>query len=96
MSGSADRRFCGLRLSHESGRGPQTRWSTLHQDRVEQSENVYENKGQVQKVAEPHIARPNADHTSSGRSPEGGARPIAVSTHQITRCKIEGTKRECL
>jgi hypothetical protein len=26
----------------------------------EQSDNVYENKGQVQKVAEPYIARPNA------------------------------------
>ena len=31
----------------------------------EQSENVYENKGQVQKVAEPWTLRPNADRTSS-------------------------------
>jgi hypothetical protein len=38
---------------------------------TEQSENVYENKGQVQKVTESYSARPNADRTSSGRRPEG-------------------------
>ncbi len=38
----------------------------------EQSENVYENKEQVQKVAESWIARPNADRRSSGRWSEVG------------------------
>jgi len=38
----------------------------------EQSENVYENKGQVQKVAGPYSAGRNADRTSSGRRSEGG------------------------
>ena len=33
----------------------------------EQSENVYENKEQVQKVAESYSARPNVGRTSSGR-----------------------------
>ncbi len=38
----------------------------------EQSENVYENKGQVPKVAESCSVSPNADRTSPGRRSEGG------------------------
>jgi len=62
----------------------------------EQSENVYENKGQAQKVAEqlaagPHRCRGRACPTLVGASSNAGGRQ-AVPLRQ----KIEGTKRECL
>jgi hypothetical protein len=52
-SGSVDRRFCGLRVFHD-------RWGEPTPKSAEQSENVFENKGQVQKVAESYSARPKA------------------------------------
>jgi hypothetical protein len=53
-SGSADRRFCGLRLFHGRWGEPRTANTAVRAtpESREQSENVYENKGQVQKVAE--------------------------------------------
>jgi hypothetical protein len=54
MSGSADRRFCGLRLFHDGWGEPRTANTAgrATPESREQSQNVYENKGQVQKVAE--------------------------------------------
>jgi hypothetical protein len=54
MSGGADRRFCGLRLFHDRWGEPRTANTAVRATPKsrEQSENVYENKGQVQKVAE--------------------------------------------
>jgi len=45
-SGSADRRFCGLRLFHDHWDGPRTANSAVRATTksTEQSENVYENK----------------------------------------------------
>ncbi len=53
MSGSADRRFCGLRLFHRHCAKPRTANKAVRAtpNLTEQSENVYENKEQVQKVA---------------------------------------------
>jgi hypothetical protein len=53
-SGSADRRFCGLRLFHDCWDGTRTANTAVRATPKsgEQSENVYENKGQAQKVAE--------------------------------------------
>ena len=53
MSGSADRRFCGLRLFHRHRAKPRTANKAVRAtpNLTEQSENVYENKEQVQKVA---------------------------------------------
>jgi hypothetical protein len=63
MSGSADRRFCGLRLFHDRWGEPRTANTAVRATPTsrEQSENVYENKGQVQKVAELYSAGRNAD-----------------------------------
>ena len=49
-SGSADRPFCGLRLSHDDR--PRTARTAVRATPKsgEQSQNVYENKGQCQKV----------------------------------------------
>ena len=55
----------------------------------EQSQNIYENKGQVQKVAELRIARANADRLG----PQAGRQHTA---RRYFDCGIEGTKRECL
>jgi len=48
MSGSADRRFCGLRLFHHCWGWPRTANTAVRATPKsgEQSENVYENKGQ--------------------------------------------------
>jgi len=53
-SGSADRRFCGLRLFQAGADGPQTESAASHAtpELNERTENVYENKEQVQKVEE--------------------------------------------
>ena len=74
ISGSADRLFCGLRLFHDRWGRPRTANTAVRATPKsgEQSENVYENKRQVQKVAEPYSARPNADGTSSIRWSEVG------------------------
>jgi phage terminase large subunit-like protein len=73
-SGSADRRFCGLRLFHDRWGVPRTANTAVRATPKsgEQSENVYENKGQVQNVAEAHSARPSVGHTSLVRRSEGG------------------------
>ena len=50
---------CGFSMVAAYGRGPQTRRSALPcstAESREQSQNVYENKGQVQNVAEPGSA----------------------------------------
>jgi len=62
-SGSADRRFCGLRLFHERWGGLRTAITAVRATpkSAEQSENVCENKGQVQKVAD--------SPAGAGRSP---------------------------
>jgi len=72
MSGSADRRFCGLRLFHDPWGGPRTANTAVRATLKsgEQSENVYENKGQVQKGREtPHPARYSRHPLPTG---EGG------------------------
>jgi hypothetical protein len=53
-SGSADRRFCGLRLFHGRWGEPRTANTAVRAtpESREQTENVYENKGQGQKVEE--------------------------------------------
>jgi len=63
-SGSVDRRFCGLRLFHDRWGEPRTANTAVRATlkSAEQSENVYENKGQVQKVAESPGGRPKAHH----------------------------------
>jgi len=49
-SGSADHRFCGLRLFHERSDGSQIANALVRATKsAEQSQNVYENKGQVLK-----------------------------------------------
>ena len=50
-SGSADRRFYGLRVSRDRLDGVRTADTPVRAAKSpEQSQNVYENKGQVQKV----------------------------------------------
>ena len=58
----------------------------------EQSENVDENKGQVQKVAKSCSARPNADRTSSGRRSEGGGRLLDFWTPPLVARQNRGNK----
>ena len=59
-----------------------------------QSENVYENKGQVQKVAEPG----SADRRFCGLRLFHGCwvRPRTANTAPLFDCKIGGTKPECI
>jgi len=59
-SGSADRRFCGLRLFHDRQGEPRTASTAVRATPklAEQSENVHENKGRGQESQEtPHPAR---------------------------------------
>jgi hypothetical protein len=53
----------------------------------EQSENVYENKGQVQEVAESYSARPNADRNSSGA--QAGRRRLSPRLLDSSTCQSQ-------
>jgi len=57
-SGSADSRFCGLRLFYGCCDGLRTANTAVRATAksTEQSENVYENKAQVQNVTKPSSA----------------------------------------
>jgi hypothetical protein len=94
-SGSADHRFCGLRLFHGRWGGPRTANTAVRATPKsgEQSENVYENKGQVQKVEKSRSGGPEEDD-----KPLVGGRKLAAgsSTPQFLDHKIERTNRECL
>ncbi len=78
----------GKRAAVEVWSGTPMKCERIQKSR-EQSENVYENKGQVQKVAASKSARPNADRLG----PQAGRRSTAP--HRLD-CQIGGTKRECL
>jgi len=95
MSGSADRRFCGLRFFHDRWGGPRTepRRSALHQIGGT-SQNVYENKGQVQKSLKSRSC--GSQIKRSGRRCLGSKLfDFQLSTlNCLTR--IRRNKRECL
>jgi hypothetical protein len=59
MSGSEDRRICGLRLFHDRWSGTRTANTAVRATPKsrEQSQNVYENKGQVQNIVQAPEAR---------------------------------------
>jgi hypothetical protein len=80
MSGSANRRFCGLRLFHDRCGRPRTANTAVRATLKsgEQSENVYENKGRGQEVEKwkptgspifRATSRPSAGRCSTSRRP---------------------------
>jgi hypothetical protein len=111
-SGSADRRFCGLRLFHDRWGEPRTANTAIRATLKsgEQSENVYENKGRGQEVDNP-LTRLATLATlpdfwgpmdpigvQKSDSPGRGllTRFIREPQRNVRNTKIEGTKRECL
>jgi hypothetical protein len=68
-SGSADRRFCGLRLFHDplEGRGPQTRRSALHQNWGNKARMYMKtNSRGVQESKSREVVRQNQEVESDG------------------------------